>query len=118
MYKLINNAELVNYLRNIVINEKERVDEYFQILNIDSDKPYVYHLNTYQITAILSGEGIAIVDDKVVNLKENDILFMDKNTNHSFVCKGTQLELFHIHLPKEGIETDRYILLNNVENYR
>lgn len=113
MYNKFSNKELVKYLKNIVNNEAERVGDYYQVLDPNSDKPYVIHNKTYQITAILRGIGIAVVNDDIIELKENDILIMDKNTKHSFVCSDSELELFHIHLPKDEIDTDRFILRDN-----
>ena len=37
-------------------------------------------------------------------------MFIEAGTTHRFVAESVELILFHIHIPDEGRDTDRYII--------
>lgn len=103
-------------LKNIVfsmLDDEIIKEKYYQVLTKSSDKPVVKHKKTNQITIVLKGSGLAVINNEKINFNENDILYIAKNNSHCFISKSDKIELFHIHLPYEFIETDREILKDN-----
>ena len=113
MFSKFKSEELCNYFKEQVKNQNEEVKSYYQKLDILSEKPYVVHKKTNQITAVLRGKGVAILDGESVEIEENDVLLLSRNTKHSFASKSPEIELFHIHIPLHTIEEDREILREN-----
>ena len=66
MFNKFQSEELVKYLGELVNEQSDRIQPYYQILDKKSEKPYVMHEKTNQITVILRGKGIAIIDDQKI----------------------------------------------------
>ena len=76
-------------------------------LYIDAGKNISYQKHTYrdEVWTIVSGNGIFILDDEVKEVKENDVLFIPKNTKHGI--KATKdIELVEVQLGKNFVEDD------------
>ncbi len=110
MRKEQNMQELANFCKKVIMEKYDGIYDYYQVLYPNSDKPYVVHKSTYQMTVVLSGEGRAILNEKSFELCPNDVLFIEANTCHTFLCESDKMELFHIHIPKEAISNDREII--------
>lgn len=107
---IIRNKEIVGFLSEVVNTLSTECDNYYQILSVESDKPYVVHRKTNQITAVLSGKGRVIVDGKASSITANDIVLIRKDEGHTFICDAGELVLFHIHIPFAYIMNDRFVL--------
>lgn len=96
---------LLSMLEDKLIKEK-----YYQVLTPKDLKPIVKHLKTNQLTFVLDGEGKVVVNDEILEIKANDVVYIPKNSTHSFIAFSDELKLFHIHLPYEYIESDREVI--------
>lgn len=88
-------------------NKKGR---YFHTLTKNSNSPIVVHKKTNQLTYVIKGSGDAYLNGEKNVLNEGDVIFVKNNVEHRFVATEEQFTLFHIHIPDEGRDNDRYIV--------
>ena len=97
-----------------MLNDKVLYEKYYQVLTPNDLKPLVKHIKTNQLTFVLNGDGQVVIDDEFIDIKKDDVVYIQKNSTHSFIANSNKLELFHIHLPYEFIENDREVIKNNI----
>lgn len=88
----------------------EKRGRYFHILSKTDNSPVVLHLKTNQLTYIIEGTGFAYLNDDVIKVEKGDFVYVPQNTKHRFIANECGLTLFHIHLPDEGRDVDRYVI--------
>lgn len=109
-YQIITiNKNLRKILKLLFKSNGERL-----VLKYSDKNPLVYHKKTEQITYISKGEGIAILDNQKINIYEGQVIIIPKKTQHSFKSITSSLVTYHIHWPKDYLDTDRYIKKDNV----
>jgi quercetin dioxygenase-like cupin family protein len=103
MTKLNENETLVleNILKNLNAEE--------QTLDINSEKPLVYHKCHDQLSFVIDGNGFAQINEEVKEISRGSLILIKSNDRHSFMCKSGALTLLHVHTPKIIGEEDRYI---------
>lgn len=108
---VINNTLLVSFFRRSVdtLRETPYSAEYFHTLFPEDEKPVVIHKKTHQCTLVLEGKGKVIVDGITRDICTDDIICIEANNTHQFVAE-TPLTLFHIHIPFETENSDRFIV--------
>lgn len=57
------------------------------------------HITSEEIVLILIGEGYISEDDKNINVKKGDIVFLEKNKKHGFEAGDVGLKLLAFHGP-------------------
>lgn len=103
-------------LKDFILNSFDRMQNYekkgryFHCLTPDDNSPTVVHKNTNQLTYVLSGSGIVFLNGKPQQIEKDSALFIQVGTTHRFIAITDELFLFHIHIPDEGRENDRYII--------
>ena len=112
---------MINDISRFIENSFKKLDSYekkgryFHTLTPTDNSPIVLHKKTNQFTYVISGEGIACLNGVEKRISSKDSLFVESGTKHSFVALSNELTLFHIHIPDEGRDNDRFIL--NGEDY-
>lgn len=108
---IINSIEVTDYFRRAYVNlmGNKYLEGYAHMLYPEDAKPLVIHKETYQITVVLSGSGHVVVNGDLQAISENDLIFIEANKTHQFMA-ATPLTLFHIHIPFETENSDRYII--------
>ena len=66
-----------------------------QVLDINSEKPLVFHKEHKQLSFVISGKGYAQMDDEVFEIERGCLLLLPENTKHSFLCVEGNLILLH-----------------------
>ena len=89
-----------------------------QFLDKDSEKPLVYHKEHKQLSFVVSGKGYGQAGNEVYNLERGNMMLLDENTYHSFLCTEGKLELLHLHFPIIQDDEDRFIKENICENWK
>lgn len=121
---LVSNKEKSSYLNNYLdqvtdrIKYEERIWGKYVVLEetdkklvktiyIDKGKNISYQKHTYrdEVWTIVSGNGLFVLDDKIKEVKENDVLFIPKGTKHA-IKAITDLELVEVQLGKNFVEDD------------
>lgn len=100
----LKNEEIVifeNMLRNLGAEEQE--------LDINSEKPLVYHKEHKQLSFIINGSGYIQTNKIVEKVERGNLILMNENTDHSFLCVNRKMTLLHLHFPKIVGDEDRYI---------
>lgn len=92
------------------LQKYEKSGRYFHSLTPEDNHPIVVHKKTNQLTFVLSGSGIAVIDGKSIKIHKNTTVFIEAGASHQFIATSKQLNLFHIHVPDEGRDNDRYII--------
>lgn len=88
----------------------EKKGRYFHTLTPTDNSPVVVHRFTNQLTYVISGKGIVYLNGIRKKIQAKDCFFVEAGTKHSFVALSKELTLFHIHIPDEGRDIDRFIL--------
>ena len=103
-------------LRQYIMNSYELLqgyDEkgrYFHTLTPKDNSPVVVHKKTNQLTYILSGEGTIVLNDEEKKIKTGSCIFVEAGMTHQFMAVSDELTLFHIHIPDEGRDNDRFVV--------
>lgn len=88
----------------------EKKGRYFHTLKSDDNSPVVVHKQTNQFTYVISGEGIVFLNGIEKKITTNEGVFIPAGTTHRFIANTNDLVLFHIHIPDEGRDLDRYVV--------
>lgn len=88
----------------------ERKGRYFHTLTPSDNSPVVVHKVINQLTYVISGEGIVVLNGVEKKICTKDCFFVEAGTRHSFAALSDELTLFHIHIPDEGRDNDRFII--------
>lgn len=102
-------AEYINSSYKL-LQKYEKKGRYFHTLSPDDNSPTVVHKQTNQLTYVLGGNGIVFLDGRPQNLKADSALVIKAGVSHRFVATSEKLVLFHIHIPDEGRDKDRFII--------
>jgi len=121
---LVSNKEKSSYLNNYLdqvtdrIKYEERIWGKYVVLEesdkklvktlyIDKGKNISYQKHTYrdEVWTIVSGNGLFVLDDKIKEVKENDVLFIPKGIKHG-IKAITDLEFVEVQLGKNFVEDD------------
>lgn len=93
-----------------LLNGSDQKGRYVHSLWPDSQCPHVIHKETNQLSCVLSGRGIAILDGITKSISEGDTIYVPAGAVHAFKTLDGELVLFHIHVPDTGRESDRLIV--------
>lgn len=93
-----------------ILQKYEKPGRYYHTLSPSDNSPVVVHKSTNQITYILNGNGKVVLNSKAKRIKKGDIVLINAGVTHQFFAKSAELTLFHIHLPDEGRDSDRFIV--------
>ena len=106
------NKEILEFMENSFVRLKEYKykGRYFHILTYEDNSPVVVHKKTNQFTYVISGAGTVCLNGVDRDIKEKDGIFIEAGVTHSFKSKTAELTLFHIHIPDEGRDADRYVV--------
>lgn len=88
----------------------EKKGRYFHTLTPKDNSPVVIHKKTNQLTFIVSGEGTIILNGEEKKIKQGNCIFVEAGMPHQFIADSDELTLFHIHIPDEGRDNDRFIV--------
>lgn len=102
-------SEYINSSYSLLQNY-EKKGRYFHELTPFDNSPTVVHKQTNQLTYVLSGDGIVYLNGKPQNLMAKTVVVIDAGILHRFVATSEKLILFHIHVPDEGRDNDRFIV--------
>jgi len=69
-----------------------------------------YHAKAEEIYYVLSGHGVAILNNQHYELQPGDFLRLPPGTHHGFVTKEEALELLDIHSPGSWPDRDLYFV--------
>lgn len=50
------------------------------------------------------------MNDKQYKIKEGSLIFIPKNTAHSFVVNSEKMNVFHFHDPKDYLDNDIFVV--------
>ena len=87
---------------------------YIQTLKIGEKAPVVVHKKTAQLTYVLKGKGIAVIDGKAIKISRGQRIDIMMNQTHSFFATNEDLLLFHVHIPYYTVEEDRLVLQEDI----
>jgi len=93
-----------------LIQTYEKKGRYFHTLTPEDNRPIVVHKATNQLTYVVSGEGTIVIDGEAQNIKKGSCIFIEAGMTHQFIAGSAELTLFHIHIPDEGRDNDRFIV--------
>lgn len=93
-----------------LIQDYDRRGRYYHTLTPNDNSPTVVHNKTNQLTSIIKGSGTVVLNGIEKNICEGDNIFIKAGTTHRFLAKTDEMILFHIHVPDEGRDNDRYII--------
>ena len=107
---ITNNPEIIAFLKNIAESPCKGIDPHIQILGGTSESPIVFHERTDQVTFVLRGTGYFFNGKDFWDIGEGDIVLIAKGERHGFAATSGSLTLFHIHMPYEYLENDRFVV--------
>ena len=93
-----------------LLQNYEKKGRYYHTLTPKDNKPIVVHKKTNQLTYIVSGEGTIIINGDKKKIETGESIFVEAGATHQFIADSEELVLFHIHIPDEGRDNDRYIV--------
>lgn len=105
-----------NEITDFIENSYERLGSYgkkgryYHTLTPDDNSPTVVHKKTNQFTYVISGKGLVRLNGITRQISSKDCIFVEAGTQHSFTALSDELVLFHIHIPDEGRDSDRYVI--------
>ena len=94
-----------NWGRYIVLDETEK--KLVKTLYIDANKNLSYQKHAYrdEVWTIVSGKGKFVLDGEIKDVKENDVLFIPRESKHS-IKAIVNLEILEVQLGENFIEED------------
>lgn len=103
---------LRQYMKNSykLLQRYEKKGRYFHTLTPKDNSPTVVHKMTNQLTYVISGDGIVVLDGKKRYIEKESCIFVEAGMTHQFIANSDELTLFHIHIPDEGRDNDRFIV--------
>lgn len=103
---------LENYILDSynLLQEYEKRGRYFHSLKPEDNSPTVVHKKTNQLTFVIEGNGIVVLNGKTEYIEKGKCVIVNAGTLHQFKATSDKLTLFHIHIPDEGRDNDRYII--------
>ena len=101
--------EFIKSSYNLLSNNPHKGRYYHTLTPLDNSQ-IVVHKETNQLTIVISGSGKAVLDGNETLLNKDDYIFIEAGTKHQFSALGSELVLFHIHIPDEGRDNDRFII--------
>ncbi len=93
-----------------LLENYEKKGRYYHTLTPQDNSPIVVHKRTNQLTYVIEGDGTVVVNGQVKDIHKGMTIFVEAGNTHQFTAKSDSLVLFHIHIPDEGRETDRFII--------
>lgn len=93
-----------------LIQSYEKKGRYFHTLTPNDNSPIVVHKATNQLTYVVSGEGTIVLDGEAKYIEKGSCIFVEAGMTHQFIANSAELTLFHIHIPDEGRDNDRFIV--------
>lgn len=94
----------------VLLNDYEKRGRYFHTLRPSDNSPTVFHKQTNQYTYIIAGSGRIFLNGVESKIAAGDGFFIEAGTYHRFIADSEEMILFHIHIPDEGRDFDRYIV--------
>lgn len=103
---------LERYIKNSyeMLQEYDKKGRYFHTLTPEDNSPIVVHKKTNQLTYVISGEGTIILNGEAKKIETGNSFFVEAGMTHQFRAYSEELTLFHIHIPDEGRDNDRFIV--------
>lgn len=92
-----------------LLQNHDKRGRYFHTLKSMDNSPVVVHKETNQLTTVIKGKGKAVLNGEEIEICDGDAIFVEAGTRHQFIAED-ELTLFHIHIPDEGRDQDRYIV--------
>lgn len=83
---------------------------YYHTLLPDDPSPVVIHSYTSQCSIVISGTGYTELNGVQTPISPGSIVLIEAGMSHKFWTDCEPLTLFHIHLPYETMDSDRYVL--------
>ena len=93
-----------------MLQEYDKKGRYFHTLTPKDNSPIVVHKKTNQLTYVISGKGTIILNGEARKIEAGNSFFVEAGMTHQFMADSEELTLFHIHIPDEGRDNDRFIL--------
>ena len=94
----------------VLLSHYEKRGRYFHSLRPSDNSPTVVHKQTNQYTYIIAGSGRVFLNGTESKITTGDGIFIKAGTHHRFIVDSEEMTLFHIHIPDEGRDSDRYIV--------
>lgn len=104
--------EISDFIENSYkrLDSYEKKGRYYHTLTPNDNSPTVVHRKTNQFTYVISGKGLVCTNGITRQISSKDCIFIEAGTRHSFVALSEEFTLFHIHVPDEGRDSDRYVI--------
>lgn len=83
---------------------------YFHTLMRQDKNPVVVHKETNQLTYVLEGRGAVFLNGEEQKIDSGNMILIEAGIKHQFIAHSEKLILFHIHIPDEGRDVDRFIV--------
>lgn len=108
----MNKGTLEDFIKNSyeLLEGYHKKGRYYHSLLPTDNSPTVVHKKTNQLTYVMKGTGEFVLDGKSITLNENESISILAGTKHRIIAKSDELVLFHIHIPDEGRDSDRFII--------
>lgn len=93
-----------------LLQDYDKHGRYYHSLTPKDNSPTVVHKKTNQLTYVISGDGIVVLNGKEMKINVGSGIFVEAGVTHQFIAYSDELVLFHIHIPDEGRDNDRFIV--------
>lgn len=93
-----------------LLQDYEKRGRYYHSLTPEDNSPIIVHKKTNQLTYVVKGEGVVVLNGKEEKIIEGSSILVEAGVTHQFKVYSDELTLFHIHIPDEGRDNDRYIV--------
>ena len=93
-----------------MLQEYDKKGRYFHTLTPKDNSPIVVHEKTNQLTYVISGKGTIVLDGEAGKIETGNSFLVEAGVTHQFMADSEELILFHIHIPDEGRDNDRFIV--------
>lgn len=82
---------------------------YLAKLSNRSKVPYIMHKKAKQLVLVLSGKGLAYINEKVYPISKGNLIFFKENVRHAFLTRH-ELEILCFHLPQDFGKSDYFVI--------
>lgn len=110
--KIKESSKFIKFIESsyALLIDYDKKGRYYHTLHKNDNSPTVVHKHTNQYTYVIAGKGKIFINGIEKEIVDGDSFFIEAGEHHRFLADSEEMTLFHIHIPDEGRDSDRYIV--------
>ncbi len=95
---------------NLIVTLMARTYAEKTCLTSQSGRPEIIHKEHKQLSLCVSGGGIAVLNDNLIEMREGTLVIFNQHVKHAFSASEECFDLYHWHFSEKSEMLDRSIV--------